>query len=503
MSTAETPGSGASHDEDATVNEMPLLRRERIWGFWSFSSVNVGLAIATWAFLQGGAVAAFVGAKAAVASIVLGYGVSTLLVALVPCLPSARYGLEQFISLRSVFGSSGARLLMIAMSALLAAAWSAVLAIMFGHALGNVTSQVTGTHLHNSGITVSLISLAAVVVSWLVLAKGPVSIDWVNRIVAPGLVLVTVGMLALIFTQVSWSQLLSAPPLASTADAHRDFMLAVELNMAGGFAWWPNVGNLARLTRSARAAFWPNILGLFFTSVLAAVVGAFAALALGSEDPTKWMIPLGGAVLGVIALLFVGFANVTSVVAQGYSSMLALKGGSGRLLRHVPWPVLAAVILAPAAVLVFFPATVYDNYSQFVSWGAIVLAPLCSVQLVDYFLLRRGKLQLREFYLPDRQSRYGFWRGYNPIAFLAVAAGAATYALLLNPVSYQPVPAFDLLTASAPAAVVAGGLHYLLTRLVVRPAGKGGYGDTCAQLTGSTERLTNSATVGDDPVPPS
>ncbi|GAA4839967.1 cytosine permease [Saccharopolyspora rosea] len=461
--------------DDGTLNELPLLRRERIWGFWSFSSVNVGLAIATWAFLQGGAVSLYVGAKAGIAGIVVGYGISTLLVALAPCIPSAKYGIEQFVALRSVFGANGARVLMIAMSALLAAAWSAVLAIMCGHALVNVADQALGAHLDASGPAVSLIALAAVVLCWFVLARGPVSVEWVNKIVAPGLVLVTAGMLVLILTQVSWAQLVSIRPMSPSGDPHLDFMLAVELNLAGGFAWWPNVGNLARLTTGIRAAFWPNLLGLFVTSVLAAVVGSLAALALSSEDPTKWMVPLGGVVLGVIALAFVGFANITSVVAQGYSSMVALKGGGGRLVRGVPWPVLAGALLLPAAVLVFFPEAVYDNYSRFVSWGAILLAPLCSVQLVDYFVLRRGRLRVRDLYLPSRESCYGFWRGFNPAAIIAVAAGALSYALLLNPVSYEPAPAFGYLTASLPSVVVSGALHYALTRWGVRRLGRGGY----------------------------
>lgn len=495
--------AGAEPAGDATLNELPLLRRERLWGFWGYSSVNVGLSIATWAFLQGGAVALYVGAEAGIASIVLGYGISVLLVALVPCIPCAKYGIEQFIALRSAFGSAGARILMIVMSTLLAAAWTAVLAIMCGHALGNVAAEVFHADLGSSGIVTSLIAFGAVIVSWLVLARGPVSVEWVNRIVAPGLVIVTVGMLVLIFTQTSWSELAAVRPLAPSGDRHLDFVLAVELNIAGGFAWWPNVGNLARLTTSTRAAFWPNLVGLFFTSVLAAVVGAFAALSLASEDPTLWMVPLGGAVLGAVALAFVGFANVTSVVAQGYSSMVALKGGGGRLLRRVPWALMAAAILAPAAVLVFFPAAVYDNYSRFVSWGAILVAPLCAVQFVDYFVLRRGKLGLRDLYLPHARSRYGFWRGYNPAAFAALAAGALTYALLLNPVTYQPAGPFRYLTASLPALVVAGTLHYALTRWGVQRLGRGGYDhiDPGRGESGPDRDGTTPGQVGTAPAP--
>ncbi|MBM0127177.1 cytosine permease [Pimelobacter simplex] len=470
---AKAPGIA---EQDATLNELPLLRRERIWGFWDYSSVNIGLAIATWAFLQGGAVAYYVGAKQAIASIVIGYGISVLLVSLAPCLPCGRYGVEQFVSMRSVLGERGARVLMVVMSALLAAAWSAVLAIMCGHALANVANQVLGTKISAGAGIVSVLAVLALAASWAIVARGPRSIELVNRFVAPGLVVVTLVMLALVLTRTSWSELAATPALDPWGDSHLDFMLAVELNIAGGFAWWPNVGNLARLTRSTRSAFWPNALGLFLASVVAAVVGVFAALALGSEDPTLWMVPLGGALLGVLALAFVGMANVTSVVAQSYAALVAIKGGGGSAVRRVPWSLLAAIILAPAAVLVFFPEAVYDNYARFVSWGAIVVAPLCAVQLVDFFVLRRQVLDVRALHLPHAESRYGFLRGWNPVAVLAVVLGALTYALLLNPVTYEPAGWFRYVTASLPAFAVAASVHWGGTRLVLlRRADWGGY----------------------------
>ena len=63
----------------------------------------------------------------------------------------------------------------------------------------------------------------------------------------------------------------------------------------------------------------------------------------------------------------------------------------------------------------------------------------------------------------------------NYAAFAAVAAGALTYSLLLNPVSYEPSAVFRYTTASLPAFVVAGLAHYVLTSVVVRRRGLGGY----------------------------
>lgn len=461
--------------EAGSTSDLPLLKKDRIWSFWDFSAANIGLAIATWAFLQGGAVAYYVGAKEAVASIVIGYGISIVFVALVPCIPAVRYGIEQFVSLRSSFGTAGGRAIMLVLSAMLAAAWAAVLAIMCGHAFANVSNELFGTALESDGLIVKLLGLVAVVISWLILMRGPKSIETVNKIVSPGLVVVTLLMLVLIFTQVGWSELISLPPLAPDFDKHMAFMIAVELNVAGGLAWWPNVGNLARLTRSSRAAYWPNMIGLFLASVIAAVVGAFSALALGSDDPTQWMIPLGGFVLGGLALVFVGFANITSVVAQGYAALVAVRGGTGNIGRRLPWPVLGGLILAPSMVLVFFPDITYNNYGRFVSWGAIMLGPLCAIQFVDFFILRRQHLDIRAMYDNRPGSPYHFTAGFNVVAFLAMAAGAVVYALLLDPIDYIPAEAFRWLTASIPSMVVSGVLYYVLTRTVSIPRGKGGF----------------------------
>ena len=461
--------------EDATLSDLPLVPAERIWGFWQYTWVNVGLAIATWAFLQGAAVAYYVGVREAIASIVIGYGVSVLLVSLAPCLPCAKYGVEQFILLRSVFGTNGARVVMVGVSTIFAAAWAAVLAIMLGHGVVNLLNRIFGLSLAHAGPAVTVASLVTIALAWAILARGPVSVERVSSIVAPVLVVVLIAMAVLILTKTPWSTLSELPALDPDPDRHTSFMLAIELGIAGGFAWWPNLGNLARLSNGPRAAFWPNWLGVFLASVLAAVVGVMAALSLQMTEPTDWMIPLGGAVLGSVALIAIALANLTAILSQGYGSMVALRSGGGRFFREIPWPAMGFAILGPAAVLVFFPATVYDNYGRFLSWGAIVVAPLCGVQIVDYFVLRRTHVDVRELYRPVEASAYGYWRGFNLVSFAAIGAGAVTYSLLLDPISYVPSELFSYTTASVPSFLVAAISYYVLTRLVSQPMGLGGY----------------------------
>ncbi|QWF23209.1 cytosine permease [Nocardioides sp. LMS-CY] len=471
-----TAPQATSHaaDAGATESDLPLLRSERIWSFRRFSGMNVTLAIATWAFLQGGAVALYVGAKGAIASIVIGYGIAVLLVALAPCVPTAKYGVEMYTGLRSVFGVVGAKVVMIVMTVLVMAAWTALLAIMVGHALANVMDEIVDSSFATSGVAISVAALLAVVLAWVLLVGGPQRVGKVGNIAAPVMVVITLGMLVLIFDRASWSEIASAAPLYPMEDQHLAFMLSIELNVAGGLAWYPMIGNLARLTDTPRASFWPNAFGLFAASSVAAVVGVFAALALGSDDPTVWMIPLGGAVLGVAVLAFIAFANLTSMVAEAYSGISAITGASDRL-RKIAWPVLSALFLVPVVVICLFPESVYNNYGRFLSWVAIVVAPMCGVQVVDYFVLRRARLSLRDLYLPPQQSAYGFWAGWNWVAFVAVGLGALTYVALLHPVNYEPNSGFQYVGASIPALVVAGVVHWFGTLLVVRRTGRGGY----------------------------
>lgn len=478
-STAASPAAGATGD--AGTSDLPTLPSERIWGFWSFTSVNIGLAIATWAFLSGGVLAVFVGAETAIAASVIGNLIGVALVSLTVCIPSAKYGVEQYTVLRTVFGSNGSRALVLVLFPLAAAGWNAILAIMFGRAIVNVSNSALGTDFGPDGTMVIAAALFAILLSWALLVKGPVSIEWVNKFVAPALVVVILVMLGAIFTEYSWSELLAAPPLAPFGDPGLDWAIAVELSLGVGFSWWTIMGNLARLTTTQRAAFWPNMIGLFLCSVVAGVVGSFAALVLADADPTVWMVPLGGAVLGVVALVFVGFANVTSMVGQTYSGSLALRRAGGAPARRLSWPVMSALLFSPAVVVVFWPGAIYDNYFKFLAWVSLILAPLCAVYFVDFYLLRRRTLDVRALYEPEGVSRYSFWGGFNPAAFLSVAAGGLTYYLVLDPVTFESAAFFRYTTATLPAFLVAGVLYYVLTRLVVMPAGKGGYVDPAAR----------------------
>ncbi|PZG14596.1 purine-cytosine permease family protein [Nonomuraea aridisoli] len=460
---------------EATFGSLPVLRSERVWNFADFSWVNVGLAIATWAFLVGGQTAGLVGFQKGLAAMIIGNAIAVGVMLLASVVSSQRYGVEQYTVLRTAFGFGGVALLVFTVVLFTEMGWSALLSVMFGRAATQVSNQVLGTAIGPDALPVTLLALVAIVAAWLILVKGPLAMRMFNRIVAPGLAVLTVGMIVLLLTRTSWSELMAAPPLAPFPDERLNFALAVEFNLGVGFSWWPVMGSLARLTDRPRSALWPGYIGLFGATLVAQVVGMAAALTLGDSDPTVWMVPLGGEWLGVLALIFIAFANLTSLSSIVYSTCLALRQAGGNLLAKVRWEWLTAGFFVLPAVVSFWPSLLYDGFLVFVTWSGAFLAAICGTVIADYFVLRRQRIDLRGLYAHGAASPYHFTGGFNLAGVLSTALGAIAYVWLYNPQTLATQPAFNVLTASVPAVVVAALTHLLLTRLLNR--GRGGYDD--------------------------
>jgi nucleobase:cation symporter-1, NCS1 family len=465
----------APSEKDALFGTVPVNRGERVWGFFDFSWVMIGLAIATWAFLIGGDVVYFLGLKAGIAAMVLGNAIGVGVV-VVSVLGDTKYGLEHFSLVRAVFGRHGIKPLIYIVNFLVCIGWSGILAVMFGRAGVNVVNQLADTSYDGDHFLVALFGLVALFAAWLVVVKGPVALKWFNRIAAPGLSVVIVVMLFFLFRDNSWSDFTAIEPLEPFGDPLLDFVMVVEFSIAGGLSWWPAQGNLSRLARTQRSAMWATIVGLFVVTIIAQTVGLMAALVYEDADPTSWMIPLTGAGFGIIILLWIGFANITTMSVQAYQVCVAMRQESVKFLSNMSWPLLVGIFLALSALLLIKPSAVYDNFFQFLYWISVAYAPIIGIVLVDYFLLRRQTLDLRAIFSHRKGDPYDFWGGWNIAAFIGVAVGSAVYILLLNPVTLeQYVPGFEYMTASVPALVSGGLVYLILTQVWVKRLGKGGY----------------------------
>jgi NCS1 family nucleobase:cation symporter-1 len=175
------------------------------------------------------------------------------------------------------------------------------------------------------------------------------------------------------------------------------------------------------------------------------------------------MRSVGGTLYALIALAFVSAANFGTAITGIYASALGLR--NFRILRNRSWTALLLMTLAPvAAVGIVIPDLFFSKFGSFLALIGVGFAPLCGVQIADYFFVRRGQVDVRGLFRTDAHSPYYFWRGFNPAAIGAFVLGCGAYIALLNPLSYASSPLYRYVTASLPATLIAAVTYVFLAR---------------------------------------
>jgi NCS1 family nucleobase:cation symporter-1 len=451
----------------AAEGSLPIHRSERTWGPLSVFGNTASAAVATWCFITGGLVAYYVTAGRGSVAIIAGtlIGVFISLLAALP--PATRYGVEAVRSTRPTLGIRGSWLTL-GLVTLILVGWNSVLTIFLGqagtetlHALGVVGSPDSRALV----TTIGLLSCVAVLV---LLWKGPSALRLAGPAIAIAVMVLAAVMMVFLLVQFGWDRIFSAPALGPLPDEATNYMIVIELGIAGAVAWWPYIGGLTRHSRSTRTAVMPSVLGLGLLMGVVLSIGLFAAVVVpeSAGNPTLFMIESGGPVLGLVALAFMVLANVGTTMVGVYACSLALKQVHA-VDRALSWRAATVVSTVPVVVvLVLFADPFMAHYGTFLAFAGVTLGPVCGMQIVDYFVLRRQRLDVRGLY-DDESPTYRYLRGFNPAGFLAIAAGVATYIIFLDPVQFVPgTVAFSWMSATLPATAISGLVYLVVMRAV-------------------------------------
>lgn len=218
----------------------------------------------------------------------------------------------------------------------------------------------------------------------------------------------------------------------------------------------------------------PSMMGMGFPVPILSIIGLAAILALQTSDPSAWLVQLGGPVYGTIALLFVIAANFGTAVIGVYASSLGVKQVPG--VSSLTWKKTLLISLVPvAAVGAVIPELFFNSFGTFLALIGVFFAPLCAIQITDYFFLRGKKVSIRSIYDNSPRSDYAYWGGFNIAAIVAMIAGFGTYWYLLHPLTYASHWPYEFVTASLPTALVGGIVYFAMTKALVQPLRKGGY----------------------------
>ncbi len=227
-----------------------------------------------------------------------------------------------------------------------------------------------------------------------------------------------------------------------------------------------NYGDFSRFVKSERSMtrgnFWGLPMSLALFSFLALFITAGSAVLYGDllTNPADMVARVDNVWLTVVAALTFFAATVgINLVANFIPSAYGLANLSpARISARTGGLITAAVAFVIGGLWLSFISTI--GIAAFVDTLGALLAPLYGIMVVDYYLLRRRRLNLQHLFSTDPDGDYWFDRGWNRHALVAFVV-AATFS-----VASVWVPALSSWAGFAwlLGAALGAALHYALMR---------------------------------------
>jgi len=189
--------------------------------------------------------------------------------------------------------------------------------------------------------------------------------------------------------QVSWS--------VSVSDYSR--YLPRDVGVAASF-WWTYVGALV-------GGVWPMLIGVF-AGALFPTLELSAALFAAAEH----VLPHSGAAFLILSLL--GLVTITTIMMYSASLTLLSVADSFKPLRPsvgLRIFTLALILGVSTAIALLSSPHFAREFGEFLEILLYLFTPWTAVNLVDFYLVRRGHYSVREIFNPDGLYGRWSWRG--------------------------------------------------------------------------------------------
>jgi cytosine permease len=344
----------------------PVPDNESVPGY-RIAIICVGIAFTLTGLYTGSALAASLGLAMGTRAIV--WGSIILAVMSVPsAIVGARTRLSTYMIVSRVFGANGARIVNL-MLAIVLLGWYAVTAELFGRTFFLAAEPYLPVHLPQGCYT---IACSALVIATTIF--GFRAIDRLSLAAAPLLVALTVYVAWAAEQRVPWEK------LYAIAGTEPDLATGISAVIGGLIVAVVLMPDMTRYSRSALDCAVISFAGNGLGGGAALFLAMIPALAFHEGDPMKYMLALG--LVGVaFAVLVVSTwtINAVNLYSTGLVTSTALKGSSyGRI-----------VVLCGIAGTVLAVMGVADRLIDFLVLLGLVVPPICSVYLTDFFVLGR------------------------------------------------------------------------------------------------------------------
>jgi NCS1 nucleoside transporter family len=382
------------------------------------------------------------------------------------CIMGHRTGVNQMVLSRSAFGRRGAYLPAVAQM-LMTMGWLGVNTwVVLDLVLGifehmGYDNPGTGTK-YAVGIAIMAIQCVIAIVGFYLIQTFE---KWTVPLAA--LIMVVMAILAWRKVDVVWDH--STVSGGDKLTAITQLMTAI--GVGWGITWLTWSSDYTRFIRPGtpeRKVFWSTALAIFIPTVFLAFVGASIASAGTEADPADLVAAAFGS-FSIPVLFLVMHGPVATNILNLYSSSLAALSLDIKAAR---WKVSVLVSIVGTITLIAFIQS--DSFaSDFDKWLASVvvwIAAWAGVMLVDFFVFRRGSLDVAALYDAPETSRYGDvnWAGIIAVLAGLVAGWAWEYGLvefMQGPIA-KATNNVDLSWLSALA--VSAVLYYVLNPMLAK-----------------------------------
>ncbi|MGI4840885.1 MAG: cytosine permease [Janthinobacterium lividum] len=476
MSHSQTQVSTVTARE-ALAGRLPIQGDDRLYkGFGTLVAACVAIGAASFNYLFGASIAYIGNTRIGILGYLIGLIVGLAPVYLASGLISYRLGVDPVDASKSSMGTRGSSLLL-ALILVTTLGWSFVLIAMTGQAAGRLQQILfnPGGQIDNG--FVAAVSVAMLLLVWVLLKKGPAMIALLTRFTSPAILIIACVLLYLITRDVSLGTLLNTnvdPKQAYATDPLLQLAYGVEFGASNALTSVPFFGGIARLIHKRKHLITPSlvgagVIGAGFTSA----VGALAAIATGSTEPAEWVVKTAGNGLGTVIVSLLLLANLGTLLSFFYFAGVSVQ--QVRFFAKMRWDLIVAILLLPGLVVAFNTQWLIAHVMNWLAYNSAMFIGIAAVMLTDYVLLRRQVVLPAHLFVKDKQSAYWFWGGVNWVAMLIIVLGVVVYLMLFDPLSLQVGPSFRYVGASIPTLVICIAAYYVLMRLVIATSYRGGY----------------------------
>ncbi|MEV6287095.1 cytosine permease [Kribbella sp. NPDC051770] len=327
-----------------------------------------------------------------------------------------RLGLPQMISSRAQFGVYGA-VVPLVLVVIMYLGFAATGTVLAGQAVNKIL------HVDTAAVGIIVFGVLTAVIATL-------GYRWIHLL---GRVATVLGILG--FTYLGIRLLITADVGALLGAKPFDvvtFLLAISLGAGWQLTFGPYVADYSRYLPADTperttflATFLGSVIGSQWSMTLGALVAASGAGFLANQVGYLGDLagPAGVALL-IYLVIVVGKLAVNCLNAYGGSmTLLTTVSAFSRATRIGPAARAAytsCFLLVSVLVAIFASADFLDNFKNFVLVLLMVFTPWSAINLIDYYLISRERVDVPALYDPD--GRYGRW---NAVALISYAVGIA------------------------------------------------------------------------------